>query len=107
MFWPKLGIIPGLEAAAEQRAITDDDSARDPPLRAALEQQRTNELPEHQSDHKISNPAHRAGHNRPPVVQATGLLKLPIAAQGNILDRSKTETDHATGNQPDHRTNHV
>src|SRR5882724_13144293 len=99
MFWLRLWIIPSFEATEKQRAIADDDSARNPPLGAALEQQRTNELHEDQSDHEISNPAHRAGHHRPPVVQATGLLKLLIAAQGNILDCSKTETDHAAGNQ--------
>src|SRR6266478_9932556 len=107
MFWPKLWIIPILEAAEEQSAITDDDSSRNPPLGAALEQQRTNDLHEDQSDHKISNPSHRAGHHRPAIVQGAGLLKLLIAAQGNILDRSKTETDDAAGNQPNQRTNHV
>src|SRR5438067_13888145 len=107
MFWLKLGTTPRLEAAEEQSAIADDDSARNPPLGAALEQQRTNDLHEDQSDHKISDAAHRTGHHGPPIVQATRLLKLLITSQGNILHRSKTETDHPAGNQPNQRTNHI
>ena len=104
MFWLRLGTIPRLEAAEEQSAITDDDSARNPPLGAALEQQGTNDLHNDQSDHEICNPAHRAWHHAPTGLQAAALLQFFIAAQCQALNDSETTTDNRPSDQPGQRS---